>query len=83
MARKPGLNLKHAYAVIAVPESGLFVKDGEFISGHGTSMRVSELVLFSRRSDADLHAFQCGGKWAETAEKWLFPVIPVLVSERL
>lgn len=83
MSRKPGLNLKHAYAVIAVPDSGLFVKNGEIVSGNGTSMRASELILFSRAQDAEQHAKQQVQYQIKAEDGWSFPVIPVLVSERL
>lgn len=30
--------MKHGFAVIAIPETGLFVKDGQLVTGHNTPM---------------------------------------------
>ena len=71
---------KHGYAVIAVPESGLFVKGGRLETGAGNPMRVSELSIFTSRESADRNAIALQKEWA--AEKWSFPVVPVLIRER-
>ena len=84
--RKPGFHLKSGYVVLAVPDSGLFVKDGKIISGHGTEMKFDEVVLFSRRAHADAHAKQNQTYWENgdpQGHQWKFQVLPVLVSERL
>ena len=49
--RRKGYELKHGYAVLAIPDSGLFVKDGRIVSGHETDLKFSaELMLFSRET---------------------------------
>lgn len=75
----------HGYVVLAIPDSGLFVKDGQLVTGHGTSMSWSEMVLFSRREDADKHAARTAANWTNgdaNGHAWEFPVIAVLVEER-
>lgn len=84
--RKQGFHLKHGYVVVAIPDSGLFVKDGLIVSGHSTKMRFDEMILFSREQDAADHAQQQRTQWARAdmnGHNWSFPVIPVLVHERL
>ena len=84
--RKPGFALKNGYAVMSIPDSGLFVKDGRLVTGHQTEMKFDELLLFSRDQDAQKHAEENQKYWDNrgTGEhKWNFQVIPVLVSERL
>jgi hypothetical protein len=84
--RRKGYELKHGYAVLAIPDSGLFVKDGRIVSGHETDLKFSELMLFSRRLDADTHADQQKTYWEDgdaNGHTWSFQVIPVLVSERI
>ena len=84
--RHKGFELKHGYAVLAIPDSGLFVKDGRLVSGHETELNFGELILFSRRLDADTHAEKNQTAWENSdvnGHAWSFQVIPVLVSERL
>ncbi len=86
MQREKKWTLTHGYAVLAIPETGLFVRDGQIKSGHGTTMAISELILYSRRVDADNHAAQNAKYWAQkepAGSPWHFEVLPVLVEERL
>ena len=86
MARKAGMHMKSGYVVIAVPESGLFVKDGRIVTGHETTLKFDEMILFSREFDAKNHANAQEIYWKDGdvhGHKWTFPIIPVLVSERL
>lgn len=76
---------KHGYAVLAVPDSGLFVRNEEIQTGHGTTMKWSELLVFSRMSDAEDYAKDAKKGWERgdtLGHRWDFPVIPVLVSDR-
>ena len=84
--RRPQLQSITGFAVIAIPDTGLFVNDGEVVTGHGTEMVIDEMILFKRRFDATTFADSLRKKW-EAGDKngvcWKFPVIPVLVSVRL
>ena len=76
---------RNGYAVLAIPDSGLFVKNGQIVTGHETEMKFSELVVFSRSVDADGYAGQNQRQWQGTdvrGHSWKFVVIPVLVNER-
>ena len=80
------MELKNGYAVLCIPESGLFVKNGEVVTGRGEEIVVSEMVLYSRRADADLGAKVMGERWKggdRKGQEWNFLVIPVLVHERI
>jgi hypothetical protein len=84
--RRKGFEIKNGFVVMAIPDSGLFVKDGKIVSGHETTMSFSELILFSRKFDADKHAAANQIQWEDSdanGHVWSFQVIPVLVSERL
>lgn len=86
MSRQNGFQLKSGYVVLAIPDSGLFVKDGQIVTGHETPMEFDELILFSRRHDAEILAVSQCERWSDgdkRGHKWNFQVIPVLVSERL
>lgn len=83
MARSKSLTRTNGYVVIAVPETGLFVKCGEIVTGDGSPMHVSELILFTRHEDAKHHSEAQERYWKDRAPAWQFPVIPVLVSERV
>ncbi|MGO8792906.1 MAG: hypothetical protein ACLQVL_36725 [Terriglobia bacterium] len=83
---RQGFHLKNGYVVMAIPDTGLFVKDGQLRTGHGTEPAFNELILFSRVADAEAHAEKNNKYWAyNTGEgrHWNFKVLPVLVSERL
>jgi hypothetical protein len=84
--RSKGFHLKHGFAVLAIPDSGLFTKAGQIVTGHETELRFSELILFSRRQDAEDHASKSKTYWEDgdaNGHRWSFQVIPVVVSERL
>ena len=85
--RKAGFHLKHGYVVMAIPDSGLFLKDGRLVSGHQTDMKFDELILYSRDEDANRLADQLRTQWGDAEDnnghKWNFHVLPVLVHERL
>lgn len=67
------------YTVMAVPESGLFVKHGELHTGDGDPLAaLGELQLFSRMIDAERLQLNLIGKWPG----WKFPIIAVRVKER-
>lgn len=82
--RKKSLR-ERGYAVIAIPESGLFLKDGKLMSGHGTEVVVDEIWVFTRSEDATANAKIREQKWQDgdgNGRHWNFPVLPVFVSER-
>ena len=84
--RKQGFHLKHGYAVLAIPDSGLFVKEGQIVTGHDTALKFDEIILFSRETDAQKHADKNQVYWNgadANGHKWNFKVVPVLVSERI
>lgn len=85
--RRRQLQTISGFTVIAIPDSGLFVKGGKIVTGHGTEMDADdEMPLFTRRIDADRHAFTRKNKWQEgdvRGHEWDFIVVPVLVRERL
>jgi len=84
--RKAGFHLKHGYVVMAIPDSGLFLKDGRLVSGHQTDMKFDELILYSRDEDAARLTQQLRVQWAgpdASGHQWNFHVLPVLVHERL
>ena len=85
--REKGFQLKHGYVVIAIPKSGLFVKEGKIVTGRDTVLRFSELILFSREADAQAYAQRNRVYWSDGEphgeSSWAFQVLPVLVSERL
>ena len=86
MRRKSQLSLTTGFAVMAVPESGLFAKDGRIITGKGHCLRVEEMILFKRLHDAEEHVRQLEAAWPEgdpTEKNWKFIVLSVLVRERL
>lgn len=87
MRRRSQLSLPTGFAVLAVPESGLFSKDGRITTGKGRSMKAEEIILFKRLADAEEHARQLRtSAWpdADTGEAaWSFPILAVLVKERL
>lgn len=85
MTRRKNIALPQGYAVLAIPDTGLYVRNGKLETGHGTETRFSEIMLFSRISDAHRHAWQMKDQWAkvENGHTWDFPVVPVLVRERL
>jgi hypothetical protein len=84
--RQAGFHLKHGYVVMAIPDSGLFLKDGRLVSGHQTDMKFDELILYSRDEDANKLVDQLRTQWADpdaNGHQWNFHVLPVLVHERL
>jgi hypothetical protein len=84
--KKPSFRLRNGYAVLAIPESGLFVKNGEIVTGHETALKFNELVVFARQEDAEKHAERQKVFWKQgdtNGHVWDFPVIPVMVKEKL
>jgi hypothetical protein len=80
------MDLKNGHIVIAIPESGLFLRDGRFASGNGMQPVIEEMILFSRRADAEAHRAQNEEYWRQRPtgeERYNFAVVPVLVHERL
>ena len=76
---------KRGYAVLAVPKSGLFLKNGELETGNGSAMRFDEILIFSRRVDAESHARTNQTYWAQNPKRnddWDFAVLPVFVRDR-
>lgn len=77
--------MKHGFAVIAIPETGLFVRDGQLVTGHNTSMAVNKLLVHGKREDAVIHAIKCEREWSlkePDGKPWHFHVMPVQVEER-
>jgi hypothetical protein len=75
-----------AFAVLAIPETGIFVKDGRIVTGHGTEMEADEIILFKRRADAVLHSRSRTNQWIAgdaNGKKWSFPIVAVLIRERV
>jgi hypothetical protein len=72
------------YAVIAIPETGLFARNEMVVTGHDTEMEVEGLVLYVRRSEAEEFADQERERWAnhDLEHTWSFPILRVLVDER-
>ena len=84
--RDRSTKFRNGYAVLAIPDSGLFAKGGQIVTGHETEMKFSELIVFSRFDDAQAYARQTQRQWEGTdvnGHQWNFLVIPVLVNERL
>ena len=78
---------RFGYAILAIPDSGLFVReDGRLVTGHGTLMQSHEMPLFTRLIDAEHHAYTMKNKWEDgdkNGHSWDFPIVPVVVNERL
>lgn len=77
--------MKHGFAVIAVPETGLFVKDGHLVTGHNTPMVVNKIMVHGKREDAVIHAIKCEREWSQKepeGKPWHFHVVPVQVEEK-
>jgi hypothetical protein len=86
MKRRPQFTLPTGFAVIAIPESGLFFKDGRLGSAEGLEMTTDEIILFKRRLDAEAHAKYLKDGWengTQAKERRDYVVIGVLVQERL
>ncbi len=86
MPRRKQITLASGFIVMAVPESGLFAKEGRITTGKGSCPRVEEVILFSRMFDAEQHVKHLKSAWPDgddTEQKWSFPILAVLVSERL
>ena len=74
----------NGHVVMAISDDGLFVKNGELVTGHGTPVEISVLELFPDRADAerskkrlqDEHGFK-----KTNGHFWQFVVLPVLVKE--
>jgi hypothetical protein len=75
----------NGYTVMAICDDGLFVKNGELVTGHGTPVDFGELQLFSRNADAEaakkVYDDEYGFK-RTNGHFWQFVVLPVLVRER-
>ena len=85
MRRRSQFTLPTGFAVLAIPETGLFVKDGKIVTGHGTEMEADELPLFKRRVDADSLRLSRMEHWRHgdsNGKHWDFVVVAVLVQER-
>lgn len=77
--------MRHGFAVMAVPETGLFVKDGRLETGHGTPMVVNKIFVFAKRQDAVIHAVLHEQNWSKKeveGKPWHFHVVPVQVEEK-
>ena len=86
MVTRRKMDLKNGHIVIAIPESGLFLRDGHFASGNGMQPVIEEMILFSRRADAEAHKAQNEEYWRQRPtgeDRYNFAVVSVLVRERL
>ena len=63
--REKGFQLKHGYVVIAIPKSGLFVKEGKTVTGRDTVLRFSELILIFGEADAQAYAQRNRVYWSD------------------
>lgn len=78
--------LHTGFAVLSIPENGLFYRKGQLETGDGVPVAVSEMILFARRADAEKHAQQQAWDWQagdRRGNEWKFTVISVLVNERM
>jgi len=71
------------YTVIAIPEEGLFIKDGKLVSGSGEPIICSQISLYNRQIDALESAERNADYWKFKAKSnWNFITLPVAVNER-
>jgi len=85
MGDQKELKFRNGYAILAVPDSGLFVKNGTLVTGHRTDMKHSKLIVFSRQDDAQRFADENARTWENGdahGHRWEFKVIPVMVHEK-
>ena len=77
--------MTRGYTVMAIPRCGLFVKNGELITGDSGIVNSGELILFSRESEASAHRDRCKANNAKkdcTDPICDFMVFAVLVREK-
>lgn len=77
--------MKHGFAVIAIPETGLFVRDGRLVTGHGTPMVANKIIVHAKRENAVIHAIKDEREWSAKepeGKPWHFHVMPVQVEEK-
>ena len=85
MRRRDQFSLPTGFAVISIPESGLFYKDGRMVSGDGLELTCEEIILFKRRTDAEAHSTYLRGAWddgSQKIERREYVIMGVLVKER-
>jgi hypothetical protein len=85
MRRRNQFTLPTGFLVVAIPETGLFVKNGKIVTGHGTMMEADEIPLFKRLVDAEQLAKSRAEFWKDgdkNGKHWDFVPIAVLVNER-